>query len=144
MSAASAPPGWHPDPSNPTGSLRWWDGSQWTGHTRPIPAASTGTVPLAATAWYGQGFRSAGGTGASVPYGAGNPSFATRNQRSLLAIGVAAAYILIAVTTHIVFFGIIPIMASIRAANRREPLTAFAIAAAVVAVAVAVGSLALR
>jgi hypothetical protein len=25
------PPGWHPDPSDPT-RLRWWDGTRWTGY----------------------------------------------------------------------------------------------------------------
>ena len=38
-----APAGWHPDPWLPgtPGALRWWDGTQWTGHTsfRPLPAA---------------------------------------------------------------------------------------------------------
>ena len=35
----SAPPGWHPDPSDPRG-LRWWDGSRWSGYTwsRDTPA----------------------------------------------------------------------------------------------------------
>jgi hypothetical protein len=28
---APIPPGWHPDPWG-AGSLRWWDGSRWTGH----------------------------------------------------------------------------------------------------------------
>ncbi|MGO8876481.1 MAG: DUF2510 domain-containing protein [Acidimicrobiales bacterium] len=36
------PAGWHPDPGDPTGSfLRWWDGTQWTAHTQPKPAASS-------------------------------------------------------------------------------------------------------
>jgi len=35
------PPGWHPDPWEPT-SLRWWDGHQWTGYTHARP---TGKVP---------------------------------------------------------------------------------------------------
>lgn len=30
--ASVAPAGWHPDPWGQA-PLRWWDGSQWTGHT---------------------------------------------------------------------------------------------------------------
>ncbi len=29
MPAVAAPPGWYPDPSDPT-QLRWWNGSAWT------------------------------------------------------------------------------------------------------------------
>ena len=32
------PPGWYDDRSG-TQTLRWWDGSQWTEHTVPLPAA---------------------------------------------------------------------------------------------------------
>ena len=33
---AEYPPSWYLDPAH-AGGLRWWDGSQWTGHTaRPI------------------------------------------------------------------------------------------------------------
>ncbi|KOS55423.1 excalibur calcium-binding domain-containing protein [Rhodococcus rhodochrous] len=31
----TSPADWHPDPSDPTHE-RWWDGTQWTDHTRPL------------------------------------------------------------------------------------------------------------
>jgi hypothetical protein len=68
-------------------------------------------------------------------------TFARRNQRSLTAVGVAAIYVLIAVTAHIVFFGILPILFSVRAYKAQEPLAPLAIAAAAVSVVVAVVSL---
>ncbi len=30
-------PGWYPDPSNPAGPARWWDGTQWGGQAAPPP-----------------------------------------------------------------------------------------------------------
>lgn len=35
MESANTPPGWYDDGH---GSLRWWDGSQWTTHTAPLAA----------------------------------------------------------------------------------------------------------
>jgi len=34
----ATPAGWHTDPGDGS-ALRWWDGSQWTAHTRPRPSA---------------------------------------------------------------------------------------------------------
>lgn len=45
-----AHPGWYPDPGGPSG-YRWWDGWQWTPHTRPAGPPSGGS--LAGLAWTG-------------------------------------------------------------------------------------------
>ena len=36
----ASPPSWHLDPWDPVRSLRWWDGTQWTGWTWPRPGGS--------------------------------------------------------------------------------------------------------
>jgi hypothetical protein len=47
------PPGWYDDPAQTGTLLRWWDGTQWTGHTSPLVrapgAASAPQPPAAAT-----------------------------------------------------------------------------------------------
>jgi hypothetical protein len=116
MSTNTIPPGWHPDPGNPNGGVRWWDGTAWTAHTQQSPTA----VPYA-TGIYGQT----------------QASFAKRNSKSLTAIGVVALYIVIALSTRVVFIGVLPVLMAVRATKRKEQLAPVAIVAAVIAVAVA-------
>lgn len=163
MSAIDVPPGWHPDPADPASSYRWWDGTQWTEHTRlggvspagqgfaaqPAGPAPAGPPPVQAPAtWSGQGPGSwnpnptptswQGNGSTNQPFQAPVPaSFARRNQGSLTAIGVAALYVLIAVASHVVFFGIVPAAAAFRAFKRREPLAPVAAVAAGIAIVVA-------
>jgi len=146
MSATTAPPGWHPDPSNPTGAFRWWDGVAWTTHTQQAPAAAPAAAPVPAPAQsYGNPYGTATApSGTHYPAGFGGPanlSFAKQNSFSLIAIGVAAAYILIAMTAHIVLIGVIPIMVSIRAFKNRERLAPIALIAAILAVVFAFAAL---
>ena len=79
--------------------------------------------------------------GAST-YAPANLTFAKRNRHSLTAIGVVALYVLLAVTTHFVLIGIVPVMLSIRAVKAKETLAPAAVAAAVIAVVVAFAALA--
>ncbi|GGV82127.1 phospholipid scramblase-related protein [Streptomyces thermoviolaceus] len=36
---SNTPAGWYPDPHGAAGTLRYWDGTQWTGHTHADPRA---------------------------------------------------------------------------------------------------------
>lgn len=42
----AAPPGWHPDPHDPS-RLRYWDGQQWTDHYAQVEAPPTPATPVA-------------------------------------------------------------------------------------------------
>ncbi|KOG76995.1 DUF2510 domain-containing protein [Streptomyces griseus] len=42
----ATPPGWYPDTGAP-GLERWWDGTAWTAHTRPLAAAPQAPPPPA-------------------------------------------------------------------------------------------------
>jgi hypothetical protein len=42
---ATAPPGWHPDPWA-AASLRYWDGTQWTGHVAGVPGGPSASLRL--------------------------------------------------------------------------------------------------
>lgn len=68
-------------------------------------------------------------------------SFWQSNSRSFTAIIVAAVYIVIAISAHIVFLGIVPALAAVRAFRAREKLAPAAAVAAVVTIVVAVVAL---
>lgn len=49
-----APPGWFPDPTG-LQALRWWDGTQWSHQTRPLPGNEQGPpLPYQPQQSYGQ------------------------------------------------------------------------------------------
>ena len=129
--------------------MRWWDGTQWTSHVRPVAGAWPG--PPGAPAGTNSGPFGPSGThpgwyGPTGPpeWSGAQVSFARRNQRSLTAAGVATLYIIVALASHLVFFGILPLILSIRAWQARETLAPLAIAVTVVAILVSVVGLAAR
>ena len=68
---------------------------------------------------------------------AATPTFTQQNKLTLTVLAVVVAYVLIASATGIVFLGIAPVMMSIRAVKRKEPLCVLAVVAAGAAVALA-------
>jgi hypothetical protein len=79
--------------------------------------------------------------GAYPSFPAAQPSFWQGNRRSFTAIIVAAVYIVIAISAHVVFLGIVPALAAVRAFQAREKLAPLAAVAAVVTIVVAVVAL---
>jgi hypothetical protein len=61
-----------------------------------------------------------------------------RNQSAIIAMGIVAVYLLLAVKTHIVMLGVWPLLTSIRSWQRKEPLAGLATCAAVVALLVGI------
>ncbi|MFF3176055.1 DUF2510 domain-containing protein [Streptomyces sp. NPDC057900] len=57
----ATPPGWYPDTAVP-GHERWWDGTAWTGHTRPYAAELPPYVPARSASPAGPGRGSGGGS----------------------------------------------------------------------------------
>ncbi len=188
MSATAYPPNWHPDPNLPPGSMRWWDGNQWTQHvhvpatvqhvppamapaasvaaataapaanvTAPPMVSAAASVPPATYAAASGGAPAATFGASAATFGASaatlstpglqqpgapsaSPSLLDTNPKSVTAIGVVVAYLVIAATTGIVFLGIFPVLLSIRAFQRGERLAPVAMAAAALAVFVALSA----
>ena len=120
-----------------------WSGGSATITPNPgTPNYGTATygTPSYGTPSYGTANYGGANYGGS-PYARANGTFAQRNRHSLTAIGVVALYVLLAMTTHFVLIGIVPVMLSIRAIKAKETLAPAAVAAAVIAVVVAFAAL---
>lgn len=158
VNPVDAPPSWYPDPASPDFSYRWWDGAQWTDQTRTAQSLEnehvSGDAWQMPSAWSSQGHGAWGTTmprpgspspaNAQLKMSAPAPSFTHNNHRSLTAIGVAALYVLVALTSHVVLFGIVPAAAAVRAFKRREPLAPIAAVAAGTAILVAIAVISAR
>ncbi len=119
--------------------MRWWDGSRWTDHTQSAPWGSPG--PATATAAATATPAPHGGSslsGSSLSGFRPTPSFAKLNERSLIAIGFAALYVVVALAANVVFLGVVPALSAVRAIQRKEPLAPVAGIAAGLAIVMAV------
>jgi hypothetical protein len=139
MNTVNAQAGWHPDPSNLPGTLRWWDGSRWTEHTHPAPVVQQPAPVVAAAApvafpAYDQTASAPGATQFSASTGLSTPgsqqSLIAQNSTTFTAIAVAIGYVLLAATTGIVLLGIVPAMLAFRAFSRGEKLAPLGVLAA--------------
>ncbi|WP_406092389.1 DUF2510 domain-containing protein [Kitasatospora purpeofusca] len=66
MTTGNTPAGWYDDPSGQANTERWWDGSAWSGRTRPKSAADTATVSSGTGGGAGQGVPGAFGPAPAV------------------------------------------------------------------------------
>jgi hypothetical protein len=138
MTSQVPPAGWYADPSGAPGH-RWWDGQAWSSHFAPAapqPVAASAATQAAPIGTPGYGY-------AAVPQQQYRPTATqnTSNRFALITFAVVAVYVLIALETRVVIFGILPLGLSFRSKQAREPLAPFAIAAAIVAILLAAAKL---
>jgi hypothetical protein len=132
MTDPQAQAGWHRDPQYPSALMRWWDGSRWTEHTQRAP-----TLPQLSGPSFAQPRAASGYGRVGVA-----PTVWQRNRTTGTVLAVVAAYLVLAATTGIVLLGIMPVMMSITALRRKEPLGIVAVVAAGVAVVIGFTALA--
>ena len=133
--------GWYPDPAG-SPSHRWWDGQQWTDQLQAAPTQPGWAQPPA----YGQPAYGRPAYGQPAHRGPAQPqgSLWHRNQYSFITMIVSLIYIAIAFESHFVFIGVIPILMTVRAFNRKERLAIPAAALAGLSVIVIITSLITR
>jgi len=131
--------GWYPDPAG-SPDERWWDGTRWSPQTRPSSTVRTGYATPAAPQpdyqtpqVYGQPVYTQNPYQNSPSYGfpASQPqlSFYRRNRYSVMALGFAFLYLVLAFGAHFVVIGIVPVLMAFRAfraGERMAPLAAVA------------------
>jgi hypothetical protein len=144
MSSPLPVAGWYPDPSGGSGQ-RWWDGQAWSAAMSPGPVTVSATSATASNHGYtGSTFApgasssvSANG-GSSAPRHYGGPASAgASNKYAFITFAVVAVYLVVALESRVVLFGVLPLGFSLRSKRAAEPLAPIAIAAAVVGILIA-------
>jgi uncharacterized protein DUF2510 len=123
-SGPSTPPGWYADPQNPAGATRWWDGTQWSSHVGPPPGGTAPypTMPPGPT---------------PAPPATGMKGLYHQNPNTAITLLFCAIYVVLGITTKVVFLGIAPVFMTVRAFQRKEQYAAVAAVAAALAIVLA-------
>ncbi len=109
--------------------MRYWDGLAWSEHVATGYDHGYAATPAAELAG-SDVYRPYQRTMTSRP----KQSFFDANKDSSVAVGVSVVYLGLAVVAGVHLIGVIPIMAAVRAIQRKEPMAAIAMASAVAAI----------